>query len=218
MKSNQFLIITLLLFSILLHSCKKGTESNDGIVLPDKILYTDIIPDTVFTSVRYWSNTGGFGILPVPSDSSAGMYIDVDHDSIPDLGLFVYTYYQMVSASHPEANYNFGCIIKGNDSRDSIIFDSITGPCHNAKPFLKDSVISGGFKFDDYTYLYSSGFSTPCHIAPVSGDAYYGFKILINGKFCYGWIRVNFDSMNLTLKEFAVNLTGNNSIKAGQKE
>ena len=217
MRVIQLSIINLFLFCILISSCKKGGDQKNDSILPDKILYTDIDPDTTFTSVRSWFDTG-LGTIPYPSDSSAGITLDVDHNGLPDLSLRVFTFYQFVSASSPEANYNYGVIINTYDTKDSVVFDQTSGPCWAAKTFLQDSVISGNFKFTYSASIYASGYSTGCNVLPKVGDKYYGFKIWNNGNYNYGWILLNFNSMKLTLKEYAVNLTPNKPIKAGQKE
>ena len=225
MKRILIIIVKLTLFSILLISCKKKNEETSKVILPDDIVYTDISPDTSFTSISGWFDTGGFGVLPIPDDSTAGMALDFDQDGLPDLQFTISTEYKFVSASNPWANYNFHSEIIALDTNDSVASVGRYSVNHYiAKSFTKDSLIAGNSAFSTKGFMYGAGISTINLPAPTE-ETYYGLKIAKNGGFIYGWILININpaSVNkasniLTLKEYAMNLTLNNPIKAGQKK
>jgi len=212
--SKSILYIILLIFFF---SCKKKTEETIVTPQPDDIFFVDISPDTTITSVREWTS---FYVqsIPIPGDSGAGISLDVNHDNIDDIGFGVSHYYNFVSASNPGANYNYHSGIGMNGEKDSIAYKGTSGPCRIAEPFAKDSIISDISTYATSATTYSSGHSTVCHCNAFSGDTYFGFKLTDNGGSNFGWILVSFSSQKLTIKEFAINRTKNNPIRAGQKQ
>jgi hypothetical protein len=214
MKICERIIITIIVFSIFIVGCKKNNTETNNVIPPDIIVYTDIYPDTSFTSVNYWYNGWVFP-LPVPPDSSAGMGLDLNKDGITDVWLNIRTIYEDVSASNPQANYNYSSEIAGNNSKDSVACESPYAP--KAKIFQKDSLISGNSPFYDFGVTYGQGISTFNVTAP-TGDSYYGFKLFKNGGYNFGWVLLNIDPIGkiLTIKEYAINMSLNKPIKAGQ--
>jgi len=218
MKHIPGISIMVLAFLIFLSGCKKKSEDNVPVILPDEIAYTDLIPDTTVTSVRRWISVYGDAI-PIPSDSSASVSLDLDQDLVNDISLGAYTYYNFVSASNPGANYNYYAGVAMLDVKDSIAFGEIA--CYEyrvAKPFPLDSVISDSSRFGRSCILYSRGSFPTCSIYAPNGDTYLGFKLFRNGGCRYGWIQIRFVSMSLTIKAFAINRTLNKPIRAGQKQ
>lgn len=220
MKSFSKLSAPVLLIMILgCNGCKKNTDDSTPIVLPDNILYTDVEPDTSVTSIREWVNYY-YSWIPVPSDSSATIYFDLDQDGIMDVVTGAYTHYDQVSVSNPEVNYTFGSGFGMVRDTDSVAWVPPAEPCYCAKPFLPDSVIfidshyaEGATTSSKYT------FAQPCSCNAFSGDTYFGMKMFRSGGYCYGWILMSYPSSGtLIVKEYAINLTPGKPIKAGQKE
>jgi hypothetical protein len=214
MKQYFKITLFLILLSIQFFSCKKKSEEINNTIPPDDIVYTDFSPDTSFTSVRTWINTG-MGTFPVPSDSSAGMGLDFDQDSIINVYVGINTFYEFVSASNPEANYNYSANLAPAQPNDSIASESMGQP--KAKIFKKDSIIPGNSTFYWLGIMYGEGVST-FHVPAPQGDAYFGFKIAKSGGYQYGWVLLRIDSWSkiLTIKEYAINRTLNKPIMAGQ--
>ena len=211
----QFILVLLFLVILVIpfSSCKKNSDKNTIVTPSDDIVFHDFFPDTSFTSVKLWEYTQ-MGTFPVPSDSAAGIFLKFDQDSI--VGLFISTYYNFVSASNPEANYNYSADLYSARSTDSVAVETIYSP--RANQFVKDSLIPGRSHFSTYGFMYGEGHTTFVTPAPV-GDAYFGFKLFRNGGSHFGWVllNINTESKTLTLKEYAVNRTPNRPIKAGQK-
>ncbi|MCX6305451.1 MAG: hypothetical protein NT040_10830 [Bacteroidetes bacterium] len=216
---SRILLISLTIMAMLVFftSCKKKSEETSHGTPSDDIVYTDISPDTAVTSVRSWQVIP-YGSLPVPKDSSAAILLDLDQDHTIDISIDATTYYKIVSASNPEANYNFQAGISMGD-KDSVAFRGISyGTCSIAKPFPADSVISDKSGFTRHAIIYSQGSFPLCIIAAHQGYIYYGFKLFRNGGYMFGWIQIRFVSMCLTIKAYAINRTIGRPVRAGQKQ
>ncbi len=217
MKRFLKLSIILIFISSILPYCKKRSDVLPGLPVGDEIIYTDISPDTSFTSVRTWKNEIGQDI-PVPADSSAGMLLDIDKDKISDMGVGISTSYNFVSASNPAANYNFYSGIYMINNSAGIAYSGTSGSCKVAHSFSNDSVISNKSTYTNSVATFCQGASIGCDCNSFAGDTYFGFRLWNNGVYNYGWILLHFDySMTITVKEFAINKTVNKSIRAGQK-
>ena len=197
--------------------CKKDKEviiENPPIV-PDSIIYTDLIPDTSVCSIR---NNWPLADLPPPWDTSASIQLDVDSDNINDISISASIFYQFLSASNPDVNYTRYLEIGMIRVTDSLASYAYQWCSSIPRVFPKDSIIGINSTYSKGGYLYSSGGdSEPCSSA-TTGDSYCGFKIYGNGGYYYGWILLKRSgSVKVTVKEFAINKTINNSIKAGQK-
>ena len=193
-------------------------------ILPDDIHYVDFDPDTTFTSVSYWTIDEGFGI-PSPYDSSSGMIIDLDQDNIGDLHVIIRHDYMPVEPSEPWSCYQYHVYLWMVDQNDNIAYNKIFQVieyCDVAIPFKKDSLISDTLSYNESAtaYKWCIGPYCDCYNDSYSGDGYFGFRLKRNGGYNYGWILLNLDQLHyiLTIKEFAINRTKNNSIKAGQKQ
>jgi hypothetical protein len=219
---NYFKFFSFGIFAFLLFSegCKKNDSNITNTVLPDQILYTDLVPDSSATSVRYWIYL--IDILPVPDDSSAIIDLDINNDHLMDLRVYVYTSYYWVSNSNPGANYTYGTGLVMLQEKDSVAYSENPGYCIIAKAFKKDSLISVSSKYSEAVATYASGnnWNSPCHCNTFKNDTYFGIKLSVQGGYNYGWILISFDigSNKVTIKEFAINKTLNNPIRAGQKQ
>jgi hypothetical protein len=184
------------------------------------ILFTDLVPDTTVTSVREWIYAG-MGEVPVPEDSGASILLDMDRDDLPDMRFSVGTSYQWVSASNPEANYNFSSWLSMIRDPDSVAGHIYHEYCSVALPFLPDSIISSSCEFAPHVLTYHP--YTPnsfCFCNTFTGDTYYGFKLSGADGTHFGWVLTAFDyaQNRLVVKEFAINNAAGRSIRAGQKE
>jgi|GEM_PF-2900046 len=217
MKPSLLTSTVFIILLIFLVSCKKQTEEN--IVTPqlDDILYIDISPDISCTSIRDWTSLFNWSI-PIPDDSSAGLLLDLNQNGIDDMGVGVHHFYSFVSASNPGANYNYSCGIGIVSKTDGIAYKGTSGPCKVAEPFTKDSLISGKSTYYTSARAYSSGHALVCGCDVFSGDTYFGVKLTNNGIVNFGWVLMSFNSNVLIIKEFAINRTNNNPIRAGQKQ
>jgi len=67
-------------------SCQKNQGTVYQVNLPDSILYTDVVPDTSVTCVLGWYFDYDH-YVPYPSDSSASILLDIDHNNTFDIGV-----------------------------------------------------------------------------------------------------------------------------------
>jgi hypothetical protein len=205
---------TIIAFNIILLFCVCPGCGKKNSNLPDDIVYKVFSPDTSFTSIRTWEYDGGW-TFPVPSDTSAGMTVDFDRDGMKDIGINIGTFGQFVSASNPEANIDYSSGLSPLHDGDAIACESAFAP--KARQFVKDSEISDASSYYSFGVTYGEGVST-FDVQPPEGDAYYGFKLHRDGGYRYGWVLLSIDPTNkiLTVKEYAINRTLNNPIRAGQ--
>lgn len=208
------LLIFILLLTLLLPSCKKE-ESNDD-PLPDQILYRDIEPDVVMNSINYlYEHPSGCGLVPSPADSTAEYQLDMDLDGINDFKITVKTTYEFVSASGPCANYQYRMYIESLKSSEYISYQP-------NNYYNGNFLVAGDSINSKLLYHTSAMFHLVAPLAPYftfSGDKYLPVKLVSGSKTMYGWIRIERYGLNsITLKEFALNITSNNPIIAGQKE
>jgi hypothetical protein len=202
----------------ILVACNKDSK-NQNIKYSDNIRYQDLIPGKIIHSVRYFERNmdpESCGDDPIPEDSSAIFSIDMDGDSIADF---------MIGAGHSVSDgqgsihcahiiYSIG--IGGLQPGDSISITS-SNDCHDA-----------AIKYDTITNVNITNNSLWQKSATLKvgaqgmiwyqwasfGDMYIGVKITNH----FGWIHVEPAPFNgIIIKEFALNLTPHNSIKAGQK-
>jgi hypothetical protein len=203
---------------VFLTGCKKESQDINPGIISDNIVFTDISPDTAVTSVRYWE-TLYYDRIPVPSDSSAAISLDLDQDDVNDILIVTSTSFDFVSASNPGANYCYKAGFYMIDSSDSIAFNGTACDQYSiAQVFQKDSIIAGLSGYSRSVKVYMSTPIMSCYLYAPIGDVYIGFKLFRNGGYKFGWIQIKFVAMNITVKEFAVNQTINCPIRAGQKQ
>ena len=186
---------------------------------PDQIVYYKAPTDQKINSVRFFTPSGVppniqlCPSIPTPQDSSVSMAIDVDGDAISDF-VFEAQHAQVLyfCGSHCVCSYyRISIISKNNTSWISSMLknnlDYIPIYYDSLEIIKKDSI----WKNRAFLYLYSPG-------APFSADfssSYIGIKI--NDKF--GWIKIEpIEGNGVRIIEYAINLTKNNEIKAGQQE
>jgi hypothetical protein len=219
MKSKLFRI---LIFSLLLSSCDSEED--------DTFYYTDIEPDKKITSmIPYpWTSVditennllyfGGEGPNSTISSAWALQRIDMNKDNKIDFDLGVkhsfedqqfgqlsdefiiyigsWEYYQVSLADKTSGyikEYQFG------DEFDIDTFGANSGVSLN---------FPGGFlvkKDEDNDFV-------------IDREFYIAVNLNSNGRNYYGWILVETNFLNLTIKEFAVSRIADRIIKAGQRE
>lgn len=193
---------------VLAVSCKKDSEET-----ADNILYKKLDPSTSLSTVRFYT-IENLGVctsqIPTPSDSSTYTDIDVDADSKPDY---------RITSSHNKwvetqycghcSIYEYNIQITGLSSTDYISVSS--NGSSNVRYYEASTTISKADYWNNTVYLSMQG---GCSRPIVdTRDSYIGFKH--NNK--YGWIHIAPVSNNgIEVKEYAVNLTETNSVKAGQ--
>ena len=209
-------IILILTINVIIFSCD---DKNDSETEPDNIKYSDSLPVNSLNTVRYFTPSQvpdyiqNCPSMPTPQDSSAFLNVDLDEDSIND---FVF------EAKHERLNYGCGshCIcsyyqISISSLNNSSFISSRLKDNMDYVPIKYDSleIIEKDSLWKDKAFLlldspqapFSAGFNT-CFI---------GFKI----KDYYGWIKINpIVGNGLEIKKYALNLTENNIIKAGQEK
>jgi hypothetical protein len=203
------LLLTLALFAV-------GCESDNTI--PDDILYHDIQPDTTIQSiVRYSYNNDELscGDFPVPNEAALTYFIDMNNDSINDFQLTVGHVGMDIGSPHCLfISYSIGLFgLSENNLVSRFSDDLLKGPMNytpvnNAfiSPYSlwNRSAILSGFPDAGSTMMYT-------HVEFTS--TYIGVKVNNN----IGWIQVAAAPNNgIIIKDFALNLTENNSINAGQ--
>ena len=207
------MVLAILLLPTLINSgCQKKTETK---VIDDDIYYTDIIPDTTATSIAYLY----LGRFPQPNDSIASIYLDINDDKEMDVELFVYTSFQEVPGSNPDADYSYGSGIFMLKAGDSVAGIKPPYPLTIARSFKSDSLITNNSQYFESVRTYQTiSAGNPFSCFTFDGDTYYGIKIK-NGEGCnYGWLLMAFGkgTNTLAIKAFAINKALNKPIRAGQ--
>ncbi len=209
----KHIIIALGIIILFSYSCKKEDVVVD---IVDEFVYVDLVPNLVLHPCDTFGQIpNGFEIIPSPLDSSVNVSIDINQDGIDDFIFYYSTYYEMVSQSRPEANYNSTVSILGLYSGNKVIVDK----AHN----LDLDMMAFGDSIDQSKTLFSNGdvfrdnVSAPYGFWGFSGDGYIGLK-LTNGE--YAWIKINLDisTYTFTILEYAYNKKHGSRITAGQIE
>lgn len=174
-----------------------------------QIRFYDFSPDTVITV--YENNTS----------DAASFYVDINGDSINDIGFSLSYQYNFVSP-HSTANFFVivfsvnGNIKFGEREPDNICF---------IKGFLAGDTIGDNISWDPmYNYLlFSHNYLFSC--SDFLSDRYLAFKDIINDECFYGWILLKTQTyfgqddetayVRLTVKEFAYNTDSKHGIIAG---
>jgi hypothetical protein len=207
---------------LVLCDCKKKNKCSANADLPDSIVYTKLIPDTTVSSVR---NNLGWMEWPPEKDSSASIFLDVDHNGTMDIQIFAYVYYHFISASSPQANYDFGLSFGMVRDQDDVAVSQPCDHCGNSPvcAFKEGSAISDNYRYFKGGIVYNSGAPEYdfCYCNALSSDTvgtYYGFRIYDGGCYKYGWILLYGGGSALTVEAYAINETKGKSILAGQKK
>jgi hypothetical protein len=188
---------------------------------PDNIFYYKFEPYISINSVRQFEKPQSpvcYDDIAVPDDSSTSISIDINNDKIEDFEFIAShkKYYPDKYCGHCSAFYEYQISINQLLTSDSVCRSNIF---FNVKLFSYGDSIVNKEVFDTGGTI---GINIPCVISFgfSSMDAYVGFKNNVN----YGWIHIAPISNNyylnngIIIKEFAINLTDDNPIRAGQKE
>jgi hypothetical protein len=206
-------------------SCEKNPNNNDSIVFNYSIVYHDFNPDIDLTSTfKYEPDTFIPPLCyetPYPSDSTAQYYLDVNKDGIDDFLFTVkrWVYFGVGSSFHMDPclcyqNYSTR-IISTNDSNKICIKNYAPF----ATEFLNNDIISSDSSWASAIRpLYNSSIEHQFFYAPNNSEYYLGIQVYKENRFYYGWILVGISKDNLILKEYAINISENLNIKAGQKQ
>lgn len=205
-------LICLALF-IIVFSCDK----ENIITKPDNILFTDIDDVTVTSldSLVYYLHWSGDCYIPYPKDSVAHFDLDINNDGQLDFRISHSHWY----GSHLPVSPSSVCTPYNNYSIEISSPDNEI--CADASGYLEPFQLKTGDRLDNdlfwasrvYVYLLSA---TAMYFYESKSD-YLGVRVSKNDSVYYGWILMEFTPYQFTIKEYAINLTGNNPIIVGQK-
>jgi len=186
--------------------------------LPDKILYKELNPTVQLNTVKSITSYN-YGICtedrPTPRDSITSWGLDIDSDSKNDFKFIVE--HSNWATDHPN-DYCGHCNIyvyfikmKALNSGDSISYNP---HMDEPKSYNTTEYISTTDAFRNFNILYIQGGCGSVIPRFKFQDSYIGIK---HGN-KLGWIHiVPFGINGIEIKEFAINDTENNAIKAGRK-
>ncbi len=215
------------LISVLLFSCEPTADNTIPCDpnAPKNIQTTNPEPDLYATSVDTWVlNPYADSPCYYPSgpDSTAYIYIDIDNDTIDDFSFAVHQYNSGYPNTPASACIKFGYSVKiiSLISGDRIV--TIPGTNNYADNLDTNDVVghSSNFSNSDETYIalypsYSGGSQTGHAIA--SGENILGFKITRNGNLHYGWIKIEGNRSEVTVKSWGYDANTGNCINAGEQ-
>lgn len=218
MKTVSVLILTLLF----LNSCDSETES--------LIAYTDINPDKKITSIISYPWTpdevtknniiylGGPGPNSTIGAALALVTIDLNKDTHADFDLGVRHAFEDAESGQP--NDEFMIYIGSWDYNQVSLTDKDLG--YIKKYTYGDELDLESFGSNArYSLNFPGGFLIKKDLEDDLvniGEFYIGVKVNINDKWHFGWILVETEFLNLTIKEFALSKTPDRQIKAGQRD
>ncbi len=211
-------------FSILILSCEKNQNDSNNDNIKDNIYFYDINPDIVITATEKYYNPGTYhscSETPIPTDSIARYSIDLNNDIVPDFEFNVKRWkYIGVGSSfqfQPCLRYqNFRTTISSLNDSNKICTKSGT-PLANE--YLFGDIISNDSTWSNNIWaLYTQSVENQNYYAPENMEYYLGVKIFKENKYYYGWLLLNLSEDTLILKKYAVNLSENLEIKAGQEK
>ena len=208
-----------LIIICLLFSCKreKALNENQNQIQADNILYHNIMPDTTIHSVQYFihnEDPESCGDTPMPSDSFANYYVDINDDAINDFLIQTSHSPDSESGSIHCAHVVYLINIFGINSNDSISFTTLSVDVPNNYDSVNNNLISSAATWIQHAALRIAAQGVFYPVYASFQDTYIGVKVDNN----YGWIHVAPSGYNgITIKEYAINLTASNPILAGQK-
>ena len=218
---KYFPIIIAVISLACLLSCQKEASR----VISSKIVYTDIIPDTIVSNPdRTFTNWGIYNL-------------DLDKDGVNDF-TFECTFGKGRCMGSNYATFRFWATVMVKPAENSLneILNSVDSDL-DTSPAALDSLATIS-STSVYWRYYSYGpliFSSHCLARATDEkfgnwsngkDKYLGLKLLKGTQVFYGWIRLNVwaspvvenDPGVLEVKEYAYNSSPNEPILAGQKE
>lgn len=194
-----------LYFSLLIVACQKDPKAIFP-SLPDRIIHTDIEDDTL-------RNARG-------RDTTISRTLDVNSDQIADLSISLNTYlcsYSGTPSGGPCTAHYTKVVVSGGTTNKTCCIPNRNG-APEIKFFAKGEKITenAGNYQASLNYLYSN--DGRWFYYDFSGEAYLAFCLQNH---YYGWIRLKGfgpNSPTVIIKEYAVNMTADNAIIAGQTE
>lgn len=216
MKSSSLTAITLLTLVLLLLGCKPEPPAPSE----DLVLFT--IPDqpmTLKTVDTFTSHTSGCNNLPTPNDSSASLLIDLDRDNKNDIIITLTHFYNDTLIGGPTTpcdSFQYYATIKGLHFLDSVaIAPNIET---NADLFEEGEDIDASLStWGRIGYLFNSDPSGNWR-QDFTGVSYIGFKLRWIDEWNMAWIKVEREENTLQVLEYAINLSRNRPLQAGQRQ
>jgi hypothetical protein len=205
-------ILFLAAFLVIISACEK--DKNDDNEKLDEIWFSNLTNPVTASSVKDWDlqDRGVCQVdVPIPTDSSATILLDINNDSENDYMITLsHGYFEPTEYCGHCSAYRYDIKIKGIKTSDSIVcVDQSSIPEY----FTDSDTITANKDWTNEAILIMKN-----RCAMISFDIegeYIGFKH--NNQI--GWIKIQSTSDNgLTIENYAINLTDNNSILAGQTE
>lgn len=206
-------IFTLVL-AVLYLSCEKNPQVDDN------IYYHDLNPDVLLTSTQYYVSDPLTSCqeTPVPTDSVAQYFLDINNDNIND---FVFTVRRWTYVGSGSSFFRTCLRYKNFSTSINPLneFNMICSKPSGSREFMKGEVISNDLNWTNFgVTLFGNTIQYFHYYAPENVEHYLGVKIFIDGNPYIGWILVNVTQDQLIIKEYGINLSQNLRIKAGQKK
>lgn len=178
-----------------------------------EVIYTEYSPPTLLTCVdSIIPHPSGCGMIPVPTDSSSTIQIDMDRNGSFDFNISCSTWYQFVSASGPCANYNSSMNITGIISACEIASES---QFQVAKEFLLDEEINNANSWVNYSTLQLNAAGAPFQ-TDFNGERHIGIRMGSDEGYRYGWILLSKNGFNLSVQSSGLQSCSGKFIRAGQ--
>lgn len=206
-KFSSLIFLTFISCALLFEACRKETTLDDSVILW-KEFSPSIHLSCVDTMVPHPS---GCGLIPIPSDSTSMVLLDVDSDGITDFEVTCTTWYQFVSASGPCANYNSSMIISGTSTNNEI---ATTGNWNEFYHFNIGELINANNQWMNYSTLQLHAAQGPFG-ADFNGLQYAGVRMKKDGEFHYGWVLFEKTDYNLYIRSVGIQTCPQLEIKAG---
>lgn len=167
-----------------------------------QILYTDVIPDTTLTIIN---------ATTIPS-----YYFDINQDGTNDYRISLNAWHQFGSPTCCDCYSNSLIALDTNSKiawRDTGVFN---GPYCTEISLDSGLLINNRFKWFIGVQLnyYCPPMSIHCY-QPAT-PKYYVLKFYYNNNFYFGWVRLQSDLYSVTIFDYAINLTPNQTFITGQ--
>jgi hypothetical protein len=174
-------------------------------MVKSQILYTDIEPDSTLYSPL--NSTG---------DTVVGMLFDINQDGINDFYLRAEHFFYWI---YEDCCWNLVNEVRSINPNQVLRFPEGSPPSAQCMvPVEQTDTIN-----DQGDWQMNGPLSLSVHLESVmfycyqpDGSHFYGFRILIEDKYHYGWLRISSDMDFITLYDMAINLTPNEYIIPGQ--
>ncbi len=209
MKIYLFLISALVLF---VFSCDKNKLQVKE--EPDNILFSNLPNPISESTVRYYNvenHTVCQVDVPIPTDSSTAISIDVDKDSNIDFIFNLsHNYWNPTQYCGHCSIYEYQITIKGVNINDAV---AIYNQSQTTRFYAENDTVFNEISWANSTILImEGGCMRPTFLLE---DEYIAFK----HNNMLGWIKLKDESNNgISIENYAINLTENKPIFAGQTE